>query len=322
MPVDDLQLQAGDLVEVRSAAEIAATLDANGALEGLPFMPEMLPFCGSRFRVYRRAHKTCDTIEWSGLRSMDRTVHLAMLRCDGGAHGGCQAGCLLFWKEAWLRRVDEVSDALRPGDHAAPDPILDPSVGPWLRERTRRGDGSDRYRCQATELRRATYSLSTLNLSQYVCDVRANGASWHGVFRAVFLSGLNRLLRAARRPTFPRAVGCSRRTPRLDLGLQPGEMVEVKAHQEILATLDENGKNRGLSFDAEMVPFCGGRYRVLRRVERIIDERTGELRSLPGPCLVLDGVICGGLYHRLCPRATYPYWREIWLRRLPPGVED
>ena len=36
---------------------------------------------------------------------MRNAVHLEGLRCDGQAHGGCQAGCLLYWKEAWLRRV-------------------------------------------------------------------------------------------------------------------------------------------------------------------------------------------------------------------------
>ena len=25
------------------------------------------------------------------------------LRCGGQAHGGCQAGCRLYWKEAWLQ---------------------------------------------------------------------------------------------------------------------------------------------------------------------------------------------------------------------------
>ena len=34
--------------------------------------------------------------------------------------------------------------------------------------------------------------------------------------------------------------------------------------------------------------------------------------------VILDGVVCGALYadRRLfCPRAIYPYWREIWLER-------
>ena len=44
-------LCVGDLVEVRSADEIIATLDERGELENLPFMPEMLKFCGQRLTV-------------------------------------------------------------------------------------------------------------------------------------------------------------------------------------------------------------------------------------------------------------------------------
>ena len=57
-------LRAGDLVRVRTEEEILRTLDADGRLEGVPFMPEMLRFCGREFRVRARAHKVCDTIEW------------------------------------------------------------------------------------------------------------------------------------------------------------------------------------------------------------------------------------------------------------------
>ena len=37
---------------------------------------------------------------------MKNSVHLEGVRCDGEGHRGCQAGCLIFWKEAWLKRVD------------------------------------------------------------------------------------------------------------------------------------------------------------------------------------------------------------------------
>jgi hypothetical protein len=53
------RLCSGDLVEVRTADEIFPTLDAAGALDHLPFMPEMLEFCGQRFRVSRRALTLC-----------------------------------------------------------------------------------------------------------------------------------------------------------------------------------------------------------------------------------------------------------------------
>jgi hypothetical protein len=82
-----LDLRAGDVVEVRSREEILATLDPDGTLDALPFMPEMLEFCGKRFTVAKRADKTCDTIQHSGLRRMTDTVHLEGTRCSGAAHG-------------------------------------------------------------------------------------------------------------------------------------------------------------------------------------------------------------------------------------------
>src|SRR5262245_33341303 len=99
-------LRHGDAVEVRGAAEILATLDEEGMLDGLPFMVEMVRFCGQRFLVDKRADKICDTIGYTGSRCLPDTVLLGDLRCDGAEHGGCQAECRYFWKEAWLRRSE------------------------------------------------------------------------------------------------------------------------------------------------------------------------------------------------------------------------
>jgi hypothetical protein len=98
-------LRAGDVVEVRSAEEILPTLDDRGELDAVPFMPEMLPFCGRTLTVEKVAHKVCDTITRGGLRSMERAVHLTAARCDGSAHGGCENACLLYFKSEWLKRV-------------------------------------------------------------------------------------------------------------------------------------------------------------------------------------------------------------------------
>ena len=55
---------------------------------------------------------------------------------------------------------------------------------------------------------------------------------------------------------------------------------------------------------------------MLRRVERIIDEKSGRMLRFKNPCIVLDDVTCPGAYHRQCPRGIYQYWREIWLERV------
>jgi len=64
-----------------------------------------------------------------------------------------------------------------------------------------------------------------------------------------------------------------------------------------------------------MLPYCGGIYRVLRRVPRIIDAKTGKMMNMKFPCIILEGVMCQSDFHRLCPRAIYSYWREHWLRQ-------
>src|SRR5918911_2436632 len=101
-------LRAGDVVEVRPPDEILATLDGDASTGALPFMPEMLRFVGRRFTVSAVARKVCDTTrDGTGNRLLHDTVYLDDLRCDGSAHGGCQAGCRLLWRTSWLRPVTE-----------------------------------------------------------------------------------------------------------------------------------------------------------------------------------------------------------------------
>jgi hypothetical protein len=107
------------------------------------------------------------------------------------------------------------------------------------------------------------------------------------------------------------------RTPELVLDLQPGELVRVRSREEIAATLDANGKNRGMRFDREMIRFCGRTFRVLRRANRIIDERNGSMLNLRNSCIVLDGVTATGEFLRFCPQNEYIFWREVWLERVP-----
>jgi hypothetical protein len=100
-----LRLQPGEWVEVRSAKEIFATLDGYDKLRGLQFTPEMIKFCGRRFRVYKRVQNII--LEGSGeLRRINSpTVLLEGVLCDGSAHGGCDKSCFCYWRELWLKRV-------------------------------------------------------------------------------------------------------------------------------------------------------------------------------------------------------------------------
>ena len=79
-----------------------------------------------------------------------------------------------------------------------------------------------------------------------------------------------------------------------------------------------------MSFDAELMPYCGGIYRVRGRVERFIDEKTGYMKRMKTPAVILEGAYCRARYsnHRMfCPRAIFSWWREIWLERIPDNAQ-
>lgn len=327
-------LRTGDRVRVRTKEEILATLDAQGTVDGMPFMPEMLQYCGRELAVASVAHKTCDTANRTGGRKLDRTVHLTGSRCDGSAHGGCEAECNIFWKEVWLERLDDVRGAA---------PARKSDFSATQLEKCTRASGSEngpvRYRCQATQLFAASKPLAWWNVRQFLLDIRMGNASTGEVFRVLWLAMMYQLLRIpvgfrvwnslyawmhARltgRPS-PHVVGTiptGDPTPATPLGLKPGESVRIRPANEIAITLNRNNKNRGIWFGPEMTPYCGGTYRVRRRVSQIINESTGEMMQMKTPCITLDDVLCKGHYsdgRLFCPRLITPYWREMWLERV------
>ena len=326
-----LGLRAGDWIEVRSVEEILATLDDRGCLDALPFMPEMLRYCDQRFRVVKAAHKTCDTILSSRNRGMKDAVHLEGLRCDGTAHDGCQAFCLLFWKEAWLKRVcgpeSKIERTKEPsGKHdGVQGKVSQCDLEALLRAvRVKAGNSEpceELYRCQATELFRATTPLEWWDPRQYIRDlVSRNVGLWdflrYGAL-ATFKAALRLHWRLGQYLKIRGSAGD--KTPTAQLDLQPGDLVQVRSKKEILRTLNDNGRNRGLSFDVEMMPYCGRTFRVHSQVEKIINDKNGKMIHLPNRCIILDGATCSGCLSRgrmFCPRAIYPYWHEIWLKRV------
>ena len=280
---------------------------------------------------------------------MTRAVHLEGARCDGRAHGHCEAACMIFWKEDWLKRVPEA------GEQAATAVARDSTPGNSGRGRggcteagvlagTQRScaDGTDgpTYVCQATEIPAATQPLGRSRVWQYVEDYRSGNVGPTELARGLthrayqnlvnlgiglgtplrwFYDFLQGLWGGTPYPHRNGSIPVGETTPTARLDLQPGEIVRVKSYAEILATCDRANRNRGMRFDAEMVPYCGGTYQVLRRVTRIIDEMTGRMETLHNACIILQGVVCQGRYSKcrlFCPRSIYPYWREIWLERL------
>jgi hypothetical protein len=347
------RFQVGDYVEVRSREEILATLDENASLENLPFMPEMFAYCGQRFRVYKSAHKTCDTINGSkGLR-MRGAVHLDGVRCNGLSHDGCQASCLIFWKTAWLRKLHATDANSKlcndPAQERKESEMGGCTEADVLAATRKTSDecGESAYACQATQLLSATEPLPWWNWQQYVEDYASGNVGLvrmlKGFLYMAYQQGLvnlgiglgpllrwiyDRFQKLRSGVPYPRRAGklpAGERTPAVTLDLQPGELVRVKSLEEVRATCDKWNMNRGMRFDAELVPYCGGTYQVLKRVSKFLNEKTGKMMEMKTPCIILDSVVCQARYSKcrlFCPRSIYPFWREVWLDRVATRSSD
>jgi hypothetical protein len=309
----------GEVVEVRPAGDILASLGPDGLLDGMPFMPEMLQHVGKRFTVTRRVEKICNNADddSSAIRRMRSTVHLDDLRCDGSAHGGCQLGCRFYWKEEWLQKAGDAAAPADDGAAARLDELVhansQSSVG-----------GETVYRCQGTQAVIASEPLGTFDARQFLRELTArNVRAGHmaTVLARAFWSKAVRVLR--RRPILPLELTTSAKTPpntREPLNLQPGELVRVRPPEDVRPTLNRHGRNRGLSFSPEMLVYCGSVHRVRGRVERLVDEKTGKMIEISNDCVILEGATCRGedgcFAYMFCPRGTFPFWREAWLERV------
>jgi hypothetical protein len=318
----DRSLRRGDLVEVRSPGEILASLDGQAMFAGVPFMPEMVGFCGRRFVVSARADKMCETFRFTSVRLPD-TVFLEDLRCDGSGHDGCQAECRIFWKEAWLRRVEPSEPAM---------PIDADASAAALTELARRasrvaGDNAAeadrRYRCQATEHLRASAHLRTFDPRPYVrAYTNGNVGFWHFLRvagRAAIREPLRRLHLKGDEPV--RGTRTHNK-PLERLEVKPGDLVRVKTREEIAETLTTDNTDQGIWFDAENIPYCGRTLRVRDRITRLIDEHTGKMIE-PTEWITLETAKCTGDYSGgrwFCPRNFYAQWTDNWLEPIDsPG---
>jgi len=265
-------------------------------------MAEMRLFCGRRFRVFKRADKIC--VEGSYISRLRDTVFLEEVRCDGAHHDGCDRMCLIFWKEAWLKRAAP-SQLAEPPIEWLESPIVD--APPLLPDEI--------YTCQSTALPKAVEHLNGWDILQYVRDIRSRSFTPWQVFKAIAINSYNMITRRTGGHEFGSIVGIQGKTPTMTLGLQRGEMVQIKSKEEIRATLDANAKNRGLQIDYELLRHAGKQFRVLRRVNRIILETTGKMKEIRNTVL-LDNGGCEGLCRRACARTSHPMWREAWLKRV------
>ncbi|HVZ29550.1 MAG TPA: FAD-dependent monooxygenase [Asticcacaulis sp.] len=295
-------LSMGDTVRVRPALEILASLDMDGTLENLPFMPEMVALIGSEQRVLRRADRTC--VEGFGLRGLKDTVFLEAARCDGSDHDNCQRDCLMFWKEAWLT------------DPRAPIPPVDAAelmARQTLRNLAVRHD--DTFFCQSTQLSQASHFISKTHVRELLHEVRTGEMRAADFGNILVRAAINKARAALKLPELGLIVGQKGPKSKGDLNLKSGDWVRIRDADTIRATLNPQARNLGLSFEPEMTRLIGQVRQVDTVVERMIHEETGKMVYLERTVTLKD-TYCLGVCAKQCPRANPLFWREAWLERV------
>jgi len=303
-------LVVGDLVEVRSWAEICATLDEHGCLEQLPFMPEMLAMCGQRAHVFRCAHRLFDYRKTRRMRHMDGAVLLVGAVCDGGGHGNCEAACHTMWKAAWLRRVG-ISDATAgsPISSDRSDALADTAILQF-------GTHPPRYACQLTQLHAASRPIGNWSVTNFFRPL-VSGNVAPAAFIVGWLTDLfNELQHQRQGVSFP-----AFEVPEQDGGrpeetrLEAGDRVVVRSSTEIRATLNDQLEHRGLGFELDMLKHCGRRHCVQSEVKKLIDIVTGEMRTMKTPAYILRDIHFSGERQQFNAQYEPLFWRAVWLRR-------
>lgn len=309
----NVKFKTGDFVGVLKYEEIQKTLDANGTLDGLPFMPEMIQYCGKRFRVKLNVEKTCVSCLFTSHRVqnsirqfiLNDIIFLENLRCDGNFHDSCQEGCMIFWKSSWLNFS---TSALDQADQKTLIETPEP-----LKVKT----NDRKYFCQSTQLHKITRKLSLFQKFTKLTKEIARGDV------SLFIALESLLIPVIRKFTYEKNFEMNgSKTPAESLNLEPGECVQVKSFEEIVKTLDSEGRNKGLEFYHDMKQFCGQILTVRNRLDRMINEATGDMMEIKNT-VILEDTVCSYQHSFLgCPRERFQIWREIWLKRVSEKVHN
>ena len=101
------RINTGDFVRIRSEEDIRATLNHWGQLKGCMLMPDMLPYCGTVQKVFRRMERFVDERDYY-VKKTNGIILLEGLHCQGTSdYGRCDRCCFYFWREEWLEKITE-----------------------------------------------------------------------------------------------------------------------------------------------------------------------------------------------------------------------
>lgn len=255
-------------------------------------MPEMMKYCGTNQKILAPVKRIkSEKKGFSDKLGLLKNVYLLEnIFCDGKYHNNCSRKCRILWHKEWFT-TEETSN-----------------IGN-IRDNQLKIKNEDAIMCQSTSLQNAMMIISA-NFHQNVfkLDYLRNTSLVDFVRDALY--SVYYLWSSRNLST----KGVLKRTPSLNLGLKVGDKVRVKSFDEIKATLDSKGRNRGLGFQTEMIKYCGCVFTVSDVMSKAISEYTDDVKIVNNSVL-LDDTYCNGSFHLRCARRCPHIWRDIWLTR-------
>jgi len=104
-PVDDVDLEVGSIVRVKSLDDIAKTLDEHRRLDGCLFARQMEAFQGRQYKIIKVVRGIFDERLCKMYESKSVLYILEGLICDGDVEcfsHRCDRSCYFFWHPRWL----------------------------------------------------------------------------------------------------------------------------------------------------------------------------------------------------------------------------
>ncbi len=100
-----VEINAGDLVRVRSKDEIEATLNTWNEYKGCAFIDDMWDYCETTQRVFKKVRNFIDERDYR-MKRVKGLVILENVYCQGTrVLGKCDRSCFFFWREEWLEKI-------------------------------------------------------------------------------------------------------------------------------------------------------------------------------------------------------------------------
>jgi hypothetical protein len=126
-PHQDLGLQPGQMVRVKSKHAIEATLNRNSRNRGLSFGEDMVSYCGGSYRVAARINRIVHEGTGELLLLKTPSILLEGVTAIGGSILNPQNE-FYFWREIWLD-PEPTHAEVSPDGHASPPPTANGEAG-------------------------------------------------------------------------------------------------------------------------------------------------------------------------------------------------